>query len=97
MGMINNGAREGKSHYRKEARLWGLVFFWAVMLPIIMYPGNLGPIAMVIGFIVYALPASAIGFLLGKIFGSPRLANRICLVGLGIGMSAYGFYYLITH
>ncbi len=97
MGMINRGAREGKSHYRKEARLWALVFFGSVMLPIIMFPGNLGPIAMVIGLITYALPASAIGFLLGMIFGSPRLANRICLAGLGIGLSASMFYYLITH
>ena len=95
--MTDKGARKGDNHNRKEARLWALVFFGSVMLPIIMFPGNLGPIAMVIGMITYALPASAIGFLTGMIFGSPRLANRICLAALGIGLSAYMFNYLITH
>ena len=95
--MTDKGARKGNNHNRKEARWWALVFFGSVMLPIIMFPGNLGPIAMVIGMITYALPAAAVGFLTGMIFGSPRLANRICLAALGIGLSAYMFNYLIAH
>lgn len=61
------------------------------MLPCILYPGNLGPIAIVACLIFYGSPALVAGLILGNVFSSQSLINRLVLTLLGVGMSVYMF------
>lgn len=80
-----------------EAKLWALVCCGCVMLPIIMNPGNLGPIAIAYGFVIHGFPALCIGFILGIIFGSQIFVSRLLLAVLGGVVLSYMFDYVKTY
>jgi len=83
--------RGDPGRHDKWTWLWAWVYLGCVMLPCILYPGNLGPIAVVVCLIVYGSPAFVAGLILGNIFRSQSLINRLILTALGIGMSVYMF------
>ena len=75
-----------------EAFLWGPALFFSVMIPVWLAPAsNLGPIATYFALIFYAIPASAIGFMMGIYYGGPRHANRALLVILCLGLMTIMF------
>lgn len=81
---------------RPNKHAWDMAWFYfsCVMLPCILFPGNLGPIAIVIGLILFGLPALGAGFVLGKLFSPPSLLNRFILYGVGVGLMVYMFDYV---
>ncbi len=88
----HSGFFSDKFLVRKEAWLWALAAFVSATIPISLAPATtLGPIATVGMFIIYAVPASVIGLILGFFFGRPRLANRALLVILCLGLMTIMF------
>lgn len=95
--MIDKNLDEEKNRLQKEARLWAWVLFGAVMAPVVMYPGNLGPIAIAVGWLFFGFPAFYVGNFLGKVFWPPRLFYRLFLAILAIVLFVFMFDYVKTH
>ncbi len=83
-----------------EAWFWALALFVSTMIPAVVtgLQGG-GPIWTVAIIIIVGIPAAGIGFVLGLIFGAPRLTNsakrfkrgRIILTILCLGFLSFLF------
>jgi len=81
---MDKNSSEEKNQRRKEERLWAWVLSVAIVLPVVMHPGNLGPIAIIYGLLLFSLPAFYVGSFLGRYFWPPQLIYRLFLVILAI-------------
>jgi hypothetical protein len=95
--MIDENLVEEKRLILRESRLWAWVLFSAAMVPVVMHPGNLGPIAIAVGWLFIGLPVFYVGNFLGKVFWPPRLIYRAFLVILAVVIFGFMFVYVKTH
>ncbi len=94
--MTDYNDRKDENQLRKrvagfaEPSMWALALFVSAMIPAWSAPeSNLFPFLIPWIGLIFAIPASIIGYILGGVFGAPRLAKRAFLVVLCLGLWVY--------
>ena len=101
--MTDDNDRKDENQLRKgvdgfaEPLLWALALFVSAMIPFwSAQESNLFPFLLPWIGLIFAIPASIIGYILGGVFGAPMWPKRAALVVLCLGLWVYLEYFFIN-